>query len=119
MGGHLVPIWVPKRVRDLPERAQLEVRGYYYRWFAYESQTNDRFRVPLFVAADLDVYDLEVDRTTRTLGLWLGGAFAALMLLLWWSQWRAGKASLAHSRDLDVRRRRRREKAAASTTPPA
>ncbi|MFY9343033.1 MAG: hypothetical protein WAT39_11120 [Planctomycetota bacterium] len=112
-GGQLIPIWVPKRVRELPDRAQLEVRGYYYRWFAYESVQNDRFRVPLFVAADLDVYELHVDRTMRSIGMWLGGAVCAFLGLILWSQRRAGQEALAHSRDLDQRRRRRRERAGA------
>lgn len=107
-GGVLVPIWVPKRV-DIATRAQLEVRGYFYRWYAYETIENERRRVPLFVAADLDVYELEVDKTMRSIGLWLGGLVCLLLGALFWSQRRAARDSLQHSRDMDARRRRRRE----------
>jgi len=115
-GGRLVPIWVQKRVRDLPLRAQLEVRGFYYRWFAYEAQNGDRHRVPLFVAADLDLYQLEVDKTMRQLGIWLALAATAMIVAFWWLQRRAARQSLAHAHDLDTRRRRRRERAAARSS---
>ena len=118
-GGRLVPIWVPKRVRDLPLRAQLEVRGFYYRWFAYEAQNGDRHRVPLFVAADLDLFQLEVGKTMRQLGIWLALAATSMVVVFWWLQRRAVTQSLAHSHDLDARRRRRRERAAARTITPS
>lgn len=110
-GGVLVPVWVPKRV-DLETRAQLEVRGFYYRWQAYETIQNERRRAPLFVAADLDVYDLQADRTMKTIGGWLLGVFCLFLGAVFWSQRRAARAALAHSRDLDARRRRDRERAA-------
>ncbi len=113
-GGVLVPIWVPKRVRDLPLRAPLEVRGHFYRWFAYETVENERRRVPLFLAADLDVYQLEVDKTMKSVGLWVGGVACALLLLLFWSQRRTARQALEHSRDMDARRRRRRERTSAA-----
>lgn len=111
-GGRLIPVWLPKRVDNLPARASLEVRGFYYRWLAYEGQKNDRFRVPLFVAADLDPYKLEVDKTMRALGLGLGALLIAMMGLFWLAQRRAHVESVAHARDMDTRRRRRRERAA-------
>ncbi len=108
-GGAVVPIWVPKRV-DLPSRAPLEVRGFFYRWFAYDTVKDERRRVPLFVAADLDVFELEVDKTMRTIGMWLGGAVVVFLVLLLWSQRRVARESVQHSRDMDARRRRRRER---------
>lgn len=115
-GGHLIPIWVPKRVRELPERAQLEVKGYFYRWYAYEGLAGNRYKVPLFLAADLDIYELRVDHTMRTIGMWLGGAVCLFVAFLFFSQRRAARDSIAHSREMDERRRRRR---AASRKPPA
>ncbi|HEU4420838.1 MAG TPA: hypothetical protein VFT55_18005 [Planctomycetota bacterium] len=115
-GGRLVPIWVPKRVRDLPMRAPLEVRGFYYRWFAYEAQNGERHRVPLFVAADLDLHQLEVDTTMRQIGIWLALAATSMVVVFWWLQRRAVRQSLAHSQDMDARRRRRRERAAAGAS---
>ncbi|HEX6813718.1 MAG TPA: hypothetical protein VF384_19010 [Planctomycetota bacterium] len=112
-GGRLVPIWVPKRVADLPVRAQLEVRGFYYRWFAYEAQDDERHRVPLFLAADLDLHRIDVDRTMQQLGIWLALAAIAMVAVFWWLQRRAARLSLAYGRDRDARRRRRRERAEA------
>jgi hypothetical protein len=118
-GGALVPVWVPKRV-ELPERAFVEVRGFYYRWFAYDTIKNERRRVPLFVAADLEVYDLEVDKTMGVIGAWLGGVVVVFLLWLLWSQRRAARQSVLHLRDMDARRRRRRERfeARARALPP-
>jgi hypothetical protein len=111
-GGTLVPVWVPKRVAELAPRASLEVRGFYYRWFAYETRNGERRRAPLFVAADLDVYDLEVNRTMEGIGLWLAGLACVLLLLAWWSQRRTARSEVQHRREMDERRRRRQAKAA-------
>lgn len=114
-GGVLVPIWVPKRV-DIETRRQLEVRGFFYRWLAYETKEGERRRVPLFVAADLDTYELQVDKTMGAIGMWLGGIVCLLLLLVVWAQRRAARSALQHSRDMDARRRRHRDKVA---RPPA
>ncbi len=113
-GGHLVPVWVPGRVGDLPMRAQLEVKGFYYRWYVYDSQHGKRYRVPLFVAADLDTFDLDTDETMQSIGGWIGAAGLLLVILLIYSQRRAARSALAHSREMDARRRRRREAATAA-----
>jgi len=108
-GGHVIPVWVPKRV-DIATRAQLEVRGYYYRWLAYETNRNRGYRIPLFVAADLDLYQLETGAAMREIGLWIGGSLTLFLVLLLWSQHRTARSSLEHSRAMDARRRRRRER---------
>ncbi len=112
-GGQLIPVWVPKRVADLPMRAQLEIRGFYYRWFAYDAANGKRLRVPLFVAADLDTFELEAEQTMRDIGVWIGGFAILLLLLIIWHQRRMARTALAHSREMDARRRRRRERARA------
>ncbi|MCU0863075.1 MAG: hypothetical protein MUC36_04725 [Planctomycetes bacterium] len=117
-GGTLVPVWVPKRVAELEPRASLEVRGFYYRWFAYETRNGERRRAPLFLAADLDVYDLEVNRTMEGIGLWLAGLACVLLLLAWWSQRRTARSEVQHRREMDERRRRRQAKAAAASGSP-
>src|SRR5690606_19436839 len=111
-GGVTVPIWVPKRIEGIAERAQLEVRGHYYRWFAYDTLDGGRRRVPLFVASDLHPYVLETDAAMRTIGLWLGGVAIAGLGLLIWSQRRAARDDVRHAREMDARRRRRRERLA-------
>lgn len=110
-GGHLVPIWIPGEVDPLPMRAQLEVRGFFYRWYAYESQQGKRYRVPLFLAADLDTFELKTGERMQVIGAWIGGAALLLVIGLLWGQRRAARAALAHSRDMDARRRKRREAA--------
>jgi hypothetical protein len=116
-GGHLIPIWVPKRVRDLPLRATLEVCGHYYRWFTYEAENGDRIRVPLFVAADLDVFELEASSTMREIGTWLGSIVAVLLLLLFFGQRRMAKSAIEHQRDMDRRRQRRRSRSTTTAGP--
>ncbi len=115
-GGRVIPIWVPKRVDNVALRSNLEVRGFLYRWFNYEAP-KDRLRAPLFVAADLDLYQLETDRTMHTLGIVLLSGLAGIIVLFWIAQRRAAKESLAHSRDMDARRRRRRERGATHSAP--
>jgi hypothetical protein len=110
-GGALVPIWVPKRI-DIATRSELEVRAFYYRWFAYETIGNERHRIPLFVAADLDRFVLATGPAMRTVGIWLAGAVAVFFAAILWHQRRTTRASIEHSRDMDARRRRRRERAA-------
>jgi hypothetical protein len=105
---------VPKRVGDLPMQAQLEVRGFYYRRFAYEAQNGQCHYVPLFVAADLDRYELATDPAMRQIGLALAGVLAGLMVLFWWGTRRSARESRVHQQEMDARRRRRRERLAAA-----
>lgn len=109
-GGATVPVWVPKRVADLPLRAQLEVRAHYYRRFAYETLEGQRRFLPLFVAADLDPYVLDTGPAMRDVGVALLTIMTGLIALFWWSQRRAARATLHHQRHMDERRRRRRER---------
>lgn len=118
-GGATVPIWVPKRVAELPRLAQLEVRSHYYRRFAYESVNGQRHFVPLFVASDLHPYVLDTSPAMRQLGLVLGGILCGLMVLFWWGARRSARESEQHQRDMDARRRRRREQLAARQSRPA
>jgi len=118
-GGAMVPVWVPKRVADLPRLAQLEVRCHYYRRFAYETVEDKRRMVPLFIAADLDPYELGTNAAMRQLGVVLGGILTGMMLLIWWGARRAARSSAQHQRDMDARRRRRRERATATESPTA
>ena len=115
-GGRLIPVWIPKRT-NAPLWSSLEVRGLYYRWFAYEGLQGDRYRVPLFVAADLDQFHLDTGRTMQELGTGLAGLVAGMIVLFWWVQRRAAKQSLAHDIAMDGRRRRRRERAKQGSTP--
>lgn len=107
--GHLVPVWLPNRA-ELPLRSSLEVCAHYYRWFAYEGRQNDRFRVPLFVAAELREFHRDTRAAMQHISLAVGSVVVLMVLGFWWMQRRAAKESVAHARDLDARRRRRRER---------
>lgn len=119
-GGIVVPVWVPKRVADLPERCQLEVRGHFYRWLVYDTIKDTSRFAPLFVAADLHPYELQVSRTMDGIVLWLGGLAVVALLLILWSQRRARENADRHTREMFERRRRLRSasKAATTTTSP-
>lgn len=114
LAAHIVPIWVPKDRLDVPLNTDLEVHGYYYRWFAYTSIEDIDIRIPLFVAPDLDLYDVKVDETMQSMSILVTVAIAVLFLVITLSQWGARRASRRHSEQMDARRRRRREKAAAA-----
>lgn len=107
-GGSLVPVWVPKRVADLPERVQLEVRGYFYRWAIYETQAGQARWAPLFVAADLDPYVLDTSMGLKAIAPWLAGAMLAFLTMVFISQLRARRAADAHTKALYELRRRQR-----------
>ena len=112
-GGHLIPVWVPGKVDELPMRAQLEVRGFYYRWYVYDGQGGTRYRVPLFIAADLDEFDLNTKEQMRSIHIGIGCAALLLLIGLLWGQRSAHKSSLQHTREMNARRRRRLQAAAA------
>ncbi|MCA8952168.1 MAG: hypothetical protein KDE27_21845, partial [Planctomycetes bacterium] len=76
--GVIVPVWVPKRLADMPLRTDLEVRGYYYRRYAYESIDGVKRWAPLFIAADLDRYDLHTGETMTAIGFIVAPAFLAM-----------------------------------------
>lgn len=107
-GGSLVPVWVPKRVAELPERVQLEVRGYFYRWAIYETQGGQARWAPLFVAANLDPYVLDIGLGLRSVAPWLASIAIALLALIIVVQWRARRAADQHTRSLYELRRRQR-----------
>lgn len=107
-GGHLIPIWVPGRVDDVPLRAALEVRGFYYRWYCYDSEQK-RIRVPLFLAANLDLFELKTNEAMKTVSIVLLCCLIGLLLVFWWTQRRHARTALAHAQHLDARRRKRRD----------
>jgi hypothetical protein len=116
-GGSLVPVWVPKRVAELPERVQLEVRGYFYRWAIYETQTGQARWAPLFVAADLDPYVLDTGLGLRSVAPWLAGIGVALLAFIFTVQWRARRAADQHTRAMyELRRRQQGGKSTAAKT---
>lgn len=109
-GGHVIPVWVPRRAEELPTRTDVEIRGYFYRWFVYEAMDGKRYTMPLFVAADLDAFDLGVAETTVWISSMTAGGILLLAIGILWTKRRWAKATLQHERELDERRKRRRER---------
>lgn len=105
-GGTLVPVWVPKRVAALPERCQVEVRGHFYRWSIYSAKDGTDRRAPLFVAADITQFDLQVGKTMDGIGLLLGGLVLGFLLLVGFGQLRSKAAADRHMQALYALRRR-------------
>lgn len=119
-GAILVPVWVPKRVAELPDRVQLEVRAHFYRWSIYESQDGKDRLTPLFVAADLHPFELDTSLGLRSVAPWLAGIGFAFLSFILVAQWRARRAADAHTRALfELRRRQRAHKSAAAGAAPA
>lgn len=114
-GGSLVPVWVPKRVAELPERVQLEVRGYFYRWAIYETQGGKARWAPLFVAADLDPYVLDTGLGLRSVAPWLAGIGITLLAFIFAVQWRARRAADQHTQAMYELRRRQGGKSKAAS----
>ena len=120
-GGTLVPVWVPKRVADLPDRCQLEVRAHFYRWSIYEAENGTSRWAPLFVAADLVPYELHVGRTMDGIGIVLGAVAVVFLGIVFWSQRRHQSLADRHMRKLyELRHRVRRSENAplSPATPP-
>jgi len=113
--SRVIPIWIPQRVRELPLRSQLEVRGFYYRWWSYRASDGNNYRVPLFIADDLHVFDLDTSATMNEASLWVGGAVLLLIALVVAGQIRASRTARRHSVDMDRRRRKRRQQSGAAT----
>lgn len=116
-GAILVPVWVPKRVAELPERVQLEVRAHFYRWSIYESQDGKDRLTPLFVAADLDPYVLDTGLGLRSVAPWLAGIGIALLAFIVVVQWRARRAADQHTQSMyELRRRQQGSKSTTAKT---
>jgi hypothetical protein len=125
LGGKTIPIWIPDRVPDLRMQTGLEVRGHYFRRFAYVGHKGDEWWTALFVAAGLDVYRVNLQLMSRETALIVFGAVVSLILLLGWSLRRDRRESEQYAAALLARRRKRRAKntgagtAGSRTTPEA
>ncbi|MBL8752978.1 MAG: hypothetical protein JNK15_06710 [Planctomycetes bacterium] len=106
-GGVVVPVWLPHRLPDLPERAAVEVHGLWYRWLVYESIQDERRRTPLFVAAALVPRGSVGNDSPHAAWVWLPIGATVSLLAVAWARRRRVRADLAHATALDERRRRR------------
>jgi hypothetical protein len=110
LGGKTVPVWVPKETQ-VPLGTALEVRGYYFRRFAYESRRGQMYWTPLFVAADLDPFEMRTGAAMREVSWIALIGFGVLLLLAFWNRRVEQRRSAEHEAALGERRRRRRLKA--------
>jgi hypothetical protein len=106
-GGVLVPVWLPVRPADLPERATVEVHGLWYRWQVYETLQDERRRTPLFVAADVALQVGEATVAAPAMAIWLPAGALVALVWLWWSRRMRRRAEATYADALDARRRRR------------
>ena len=80
LSGKTIPVWIPKKV-DRRIGTTLEVRGYYFRRYAYESRRDKMYWTPLFVAAGLPVFDLDTGPGMREIG-WIALSGTSILILL-------------------------------------
>lgn len=107
LGGKTFPIWVPDRV-ELPLGRDVEVHGYYFRRYTYESRQDKRYWTPLFVAATVEPFSLDIGPGLREIG-WVALSGAVLLILLaFWGVQRERRRSRQAEEALLQRRRRRR-----------
>lgn len=104
-----VPVWVPGNLDKAKLLSSLEVPAYYYRRYAYEGQQGDQYWTPLFVAAALPEFQLDIGPTMRKFGIGLAIAFVLLATLIWWGQRNERRRAEAQDTALRERRKRRRQ----------
>jgi hypothetical protein len=111
LNGKTIPFWIPKEA-SLPIGTDVELRGYYFRRFAYESRRGQTYWTPLFVAADLEKFEMRLGPVLREV-TWI--AFACVALLIAFALWNARgerRRTAQFEAELTERRRRRRLRAA-------
>lgn len=113
LGGRTIPVWVPKATNQ-PIGSSLEVRGYYYRRYSYETRRGVQLWTPLFVAADLDLFVFDPSTGIKEVGVWALGGMVVLLLLAFWGQRRERLRTQRHEDAMSARRRQRRTKLATS-----
>lgn len=113
--GKTIPVWVPKSVR-MPLATTLEVRGYYYRRYSYESRSGQQYWTPLFVAADLDPFVFDTATAMKEIGVYVMGG-TVLIVAFAFLYVRGERRRTAAGEDALIARRRRRRSRVAAAAP--
>jgi hypothetical protein len=120
LGGKLFPVWVPDTV-NVNIKDGLELRGWFYKRYAYEPLRGGEVRTAAFVASGLDLWHPGVDPMLHTIGIAIAAAITLLVLWVHFSQRKERARSAAVQDHLIDRRRKRRGALAtadAKPTPP-
>jgi hypothetical protein len=116
LGGKTIPVWVPAE-REVQLGSTVEIRGYYFRRFAYESRSNQQYWTPLFVAAAIDPFDIDVGPAMREIGMVALTGTSVLIALTFWGVRRERRRAKSVQESLVARRRKRRQQRSAAATP--
>ncbi|GAB4136541.1 MAG: hypothetical protein Fur0037_01180 [Planctomycetota bacterium] len=117
LGGKLFPIWIPDRATANIQDG-LEVRGYYFKRYAYETLRGGEARTAVFVASRLDYWQPDVDPMLQVVWVGIAVIVTLIVLWLWLSQRRERQRSEEVQNHLIERRRKRRMEAARTQTSP-
>jgi hypothetical protein len=107
MGAKLIPIWIPRDIGDWTRGAGVDVDAFFFKNYGYSVVDGADRHTPLFVAGDLDPFNL----VTNPAAKWVGGGFAALLMFVAWIFFRMNKRARLDSEDYKARlveRRRQR-----------
>lgn len=108
LGGHLVPLWIPKRIEEFRIGEAVYTAGHFYKVRRYTTVDEREIAVPLFVAADLLRYKLPDNPLAWYIGV---PALAFFLGLIAFTIWHARRESVQeHQMEtaiVNLRRRRR------------
>lgn len=107
LGGKTFPIWVPDTVH-VNIKDGLEVRGWFFKRYAYEPRRGGEVRTAVFVAGGIDLWQGDVDPMLKSLGIAMGGAITLLVVWIYFGQRKERARSAAVQDHLIARRRKRR-----------
>lgn len=113
--GKTVPIWVPKQVSPRIG-STVEVLGYYFRRYAYETRTHQSRWTTLFVAANLPLFRFDLKPGMQEFGWAVLAGISLLILFAVWSVRRENKRAKTAEAGIAERRKRRRLKSKSVTT---
>lgn len=108
MGSKMIPIWVPRDIGDWRFGETVDVDGFFFKNYGYESVAGQLIHTPLFVAGGLERYEL----TTHPLYQWVGLGFAIFVAMIAFLFFKMNRQSRQESEEYKARlvaRRRSRQ----------
>ncbi len=112
LGGKTVPVWLPRRLDASWRRNHSAVvHGYFFKRYSYEALSGDVRWTPLFVAADLERFELRGDALSNPITKSFAALVGAVVLIFFFMARRDRQQRALHEAELAGRRRKRRERA--------